>query len=218
MTIPSAWTYSSLDKFETCPRQYYHVRVKKDVREPPTDATIWGEKVHTAMEYRIKDGTPLPEGMTQWEGLAKKLASLPGEKFCEVEMAVDASFQPAPWKAAWSRGIADLLVVDGEKAVNLDYKTGKRKLTSQLMLYAGYTFALHPQVNYVETGFVWLKDKKIDKDNFTRADIPRIWNTFLPTVRKLELAYERDAWPCRPSGLCRGWCPVKTCEFYKEKR
>lgn len=218
MTIPSAWTYSSLDKFQTCPRQYYHVRVKRDVKEPPTEATIWGEKVHSAMEYRLKDGTPLPEGMTQWEGLAKKLAALPGEKFCEVEMAVTADFQPAPWSAAWSRGIADLLIIDGDRAVNLDYKTGKRKLTHQLMLYAGYTFALHPQVNEVETGFIWLKDKKIDKETFTRGDIPRIWNTFLPAVRKLETAYERDAWPCRPSGLCKGWCPVKTCEFYKEKR
>ena len=217
MTIP-AWTFSQLEKFETCPRQFYHVRVKRDIKEPPTEATIWGEKVHTAMEYRIRDGTPLPEGMTQWEGLAKKLAAMPGEKLCEVEMAVDKNFQPAPWKESWSRGIADLLVVNGDKALNLDYKTGKRKLTHQLMLYAGYTFALYPQVNYVETGFVWMRDKKIDKDKFTRDQVPMIWNTFLPKVRKLESAYERDAWPCRPSGLCNGWCPVKQCEFYKDKK
>jgi hypothetical protein len=216
MNIP-AWTFSQLEKFETCPRQYYHVRVKRDIVEPPTEATKWGEKVHTAMEHRIKDGTALPEGMTQWEGLAKKLAALPGEKFCEVQMAVDKNFQPAEWKQSWSRGIADLLVVNGDRAVNLDYKTGKRKLTHQLMLYAGYTFALYPQVNVVETGFVWMKDKRVDKEPFTRDQVPMIWNTFLPKVRKLESAYERDAWPCRPSGLCRGWCPVKTCEFYKDK-
>ncbi len=217
MTLP-AWTFSQLEKFENCPRQFYHVRVKRDVKEPPTEATKWGEEVHSAMEYRLKDGTELPNGMRQWEPLAKRLEALPGEKFCEMEMAVDSSFQPAPWKAAWSRGIADLLVVKDDRAVNLDYKTGKRKLTHQLMLYAGYTFAMFPQVNTVQTGFVWMKDSKIDKETFTRDQIPMIWNAFLPKVRKLESAYERDSWPCRPSGLCNGWCPVKQCEFYKDKK
>lgn len=216
MTIP-AWTYSQLDKFETCPRQFYHVRVKRDIVEPPTEHTIWGEKVHTAFENRIKDDTPLPEGMQQWEPFATKLANMPGEKKCEEQMAVDKNFQPAPWKSAWTRGIADLLVLHGKSAVVMDYKTGKRKLTEQLMLYAGYTFAHYPEVATVTTGFVWLKDKKVDKETFGREDVPKIWNTFLPRVRKLELAYERDAWPCRPSGLCRGWCPVKQCEFYKNK-
>ena len=216
MSIPS-WTYSQLDKFETCPRQFFHVRVAKDVVEPPSEHAIWGEKVHTALENRVKDGTPLPEGMTQWEGLAKKLASMPGEKHCELKMSVDSSFQPADWKQAWSRGIADLLVVHNYHAAVMDYKTGKRKLTEQLMLYAGYTFAHYPEVNTVTTGFVWLKDKKIDKETFQREDVAKIWNTFLPRVRKLELAYEKNAWPCRPSGLCRGWCPVKTCEFYKSR-
>lgn len=216
MTIP-AWTYSQLDKFETCPRQFYHVRVKKDIVEPPTEHTIWGEKVHTALEHRVLNNTPLPEGMSQWEGLAKKVANMPGEKLCEQKLAVDSSFTPVDWKAAWSRGIADVVVLHKHSAVVLDYKTGKRKLTEQLMLYAGYAFSTYPEVQTVTTGFVWLKDKKIDKDTYTREDVPRIWNTFLPRVRKLELAYERDAWPCRPSGLCKGWCPVKTCEFYKSK-
>ena len=217
MTIP-AWTYSQLEKFETCPRQFYHVRVKKDTIESPTEATLWGGKVHEAMEHRIKLGTALPEGMQQWEGLAKKIAALPGKIMCEEQMALDNSFQPAPWDNAWTRGIADVLVVDGRQAWTLDYKTGKRKLTHQLMLYAGYTFAYYPEVTTVTTGFVWMRDKKIDKEVFTRDQVPMIWNTFLPKVRKLEFAHERDSWPARPSGLCNGWCPVKTCEFYKDRK
>jgi predicted RecB family nuclease len=217
MAIP-AWTYSQLDKFETCPRQFYHVRVKKDFPEPPTEATIWGERVHKALELRVKEGTPLPEGMTQWEGIANKFAGLAGEKYCELQMAVDRNFQPADWNNAWSRGIADLLIVNGDKAAVFDHKTGRRKPTEQLMLYAGYTFAMFPDVDYVTTGFVWLKDKKIDKQEFTREQVSEIWLEFLPRVRKLEMAYEKDNWPCRPSGLCHGWCPAKSCEFYRSKK
>lgn len=217
MAIP-AWTYSQLDKFETCPRQFYHARVKKDFPEPPTEATIWGERVHKALELRVKEGTPLPEGMTQWEGIANKFAGLAGEKYCELQMAVDRNFQPADWNNAWSRGIADLIIINKDKAAIFDHKTGRRKPTEQLMLYAGYTFAMFPDVDYVTTGFVWLKDKKIDKQEFTREQVSEIWLEFLPRVRKLEMAYEKDNWPCRPSGLCHGWCPAKSCEFYRSKK
>ena len=138
---------------------------------------MWGERVHTAMELRIRDSTPLPEGMTQWEGLAKKLEAMPGTKLCEEQMALDKDFQPCDWKQAWTRGIADLLVVNGNAAATLDYKTGKRKLTHQLMLYAGYTFAKYEQVNTVTTGFVWMRDRKIDKEV--------LWNAIKAMVIKL---------------------------------
>ena len=87
-----AWTYSQLEKFETCPKQFYHVRVLRDVKEPPTEHTVWGERVHTALEERVRDGKSLPEGMEHWEGIASKIAALPGEKHCEVQMAVDKAF------------------------------------------------------------------------------------------------------------------------------
>ena len=217
MTIP-AWTYSQLEKFETCPKQFYHVRVARDYTEPPTEHTKWGERVHTAMEERVQFGIPLPEGMEQWESIASKLAKLPGEKYVEHKMSVDNSFKKSSWKEAWSRGIADLLIVNGNKAAVFDHKTGKRKITEQIMLYAGYTFAEFPKVEEVTTAFIWLKEKKIDKETFTRDDISTIWNQFLPRVIKLEKAYEADKWPVRPSGLCNGWCPVKSCTYYKDKK
>lgn len=213
-----AWTYSHLDKFDTCPKQYYHTSVARDYISPPTEATIWGERVHTAFENRIKVGTPLPEGMTQWESIALKIERLPGEKLPEQKFAIDKNFKPADWKASWSRGIADLVVVHEDKAVVLDYKTGKRKLTDQLALYAAFAFAHYPEVKLVTTGFVWLKDRKIDREPFKREELPIVWQKLLPRVKKLESAFERESWPAKPSGLCNGWCPVKCCPHYKERR
>jgi hypothetical protein len=216
MTNP-AWTYSQLDTFENCPRKFYHIKVKRDVVEPPTVHTEWGKMVHTAFEDFIKDGVMLPEGMTQWQKLAYTLAKLPGTKLCEQEYALDRNFQPTQWGDAWTRGIADLVVIHGDKAVVADYKTGKRKPTEQLDLYANYIFAHHPEINKVTTGFIWLKEKKIDWQPRERSEVPIIWQGFVPRVAKLESAYERDSWPAKTSGLCKAWCSVLSCEFNGRK-
>lgn len=212
-----AWTYSQLDTFETCPRKFYHTKVKKDVVEPPTVHTEWGTRVHTAFEEFMLNGTPLPEGMTQWQTLANKIAALPGQKLTEYKYALDRNFQPTDWKGSWTRGIADLVVIHKDKAVVMDYKTGKRKPTEQLDLYATYIFAHHPEVSVVNTGFVWLKEKRFDWGKVPREQLPVVWQGFLPRVAKLESAYERDRWPAKTSGLCNGWCPVTSCEFNKKK-
>lgn len=214
------WTHSRLEAYGNCPRQFYHLKVAKDVTEAPSEQQLWGNRVHEALEVRIRDGIPLPEGMQQWEKLASSLESLPGDTYCEMELAVDATFQPCEWDKSWTRGIADLVKVYDKAAAVFDYKTGKRKLTSQLRLYAVKLFALMPDVDVVSTGFVWLKDRRIDRERITRDDIPKVWNEYLPKVHQLELSYEKGVWPKRPSGLCRGWCPVgrSRCEFCIPKK
>lgn len=212
-----AWTYSQLDTFETCPRKFYHLKVAKDVVDPPTVHTDWGKNVHSAFELRIKDGAPMPDGMQQWETLAKKIASAPGDKLPEVQLALTRDFKPAKWDNAWTRGIADLVILHEQKAAVLDYKTGKRKPSEQLDLYANYVFHHYEHINQVTTGFVWLKEKTIDWKVIKREEVPVIWQSFLPRIRKLESAYERDSWPAKTSGLCRSWCPVTSCEFNGRK-
>lgn len=216
MTQPP-WTYSQLEKFETCPKQYYHLRVLRDVKEEQGPHAEWGERVHTAFENFIKYGTALPEGMTQWQKIADQIGALPGEKLTEHRLALNRDFEPADWKQAWTRGIADLIVLKNRRAVVMDYKTGKRKPSEQLDLYASYVFHNWPEVEQVTTVYVWLKDKKLDKKVIMRTDNVGIWQSLLPRVAKLESAYKRDSWPARPSGLCRGWCPVKACQFNSQR-
>jgi CRISPR/Cas system-associated exonuclease Cas4 (RecB family) len=216
--MKQAWTFSGLETYANCPRKFYHLKVVRDVVDPPNEHTEWGQRVHNALENRIKDGTPLPEGMTQWESIMQKIAALPGEKLPEIQFAVDKNFSPAPWDNAWSRGIADLVVLHHDTAAVIDYKTGKRKPSDQLDLYAAYTFAHYPQVDKVVSSFVWLKEKKVDRSTVFRKDYRNgIVSKFQEKVKRLESAYERGAWPAKPSGLCKSWCPVTSCEFNGRK-
>lgn len=212
-----AWTYSSLEQYSTCPKKYYHLKVVRDVVDPPTVHTEWGQRVHEALELRIKDGSALPEGMRQWESLVGKISSLPGEKLTEMKMAVDSAYQVADWNRSWSRGIADLVVVNGYKAATLDYKTGKRKPSDQLELYAAYVFSHFPKVTECATAYVWLKDRSFTKAVVKKDELPAIKKKFAVQVARLESSFERDSWPAKPSGLCREYCPVSSCEFFGKK-
>ena len=217
MTLPP-WSYSSLTSFETCAKRYFHLKVAKDVVDTPHESATWGSTVHKHLEDRVKLGTSLPESLQGYERLVAPIISRQGTKLVEQQFAITADLSPTTWMGSdtWCRGIVDVGVLSGSSAVLLDWKTGRRKPDSdQLKLFAGLAFAHYPEVNTVHTGFVWLKERAIDKQKFTREDVPVIWQTFVPRVRRLERAYEQLNFPPKPSGLCSRWCPVpkSLCEF-----
>ena len=212
-----AWTASSMDAFTSCPYTYYRLRVAKDVKDlPRSESALWGSKVHKIFEDHINWGDPLPAEFKKWEKLAEKIKAMPGEKLPEFRFSIDEAYRECPWKEAWCRGAADLVIRNGSTAVIIDYKTGKRKPSDQLSLYAAFAFAYWPEVTTVHTAYVWLKDQKIDRNTYTREDIPKIWEIWLPLVARMNRAYDTGSWPARPSGLCRGWCPVTECQFCGE--
>lgn len=210
------WSYSSLTSFETCPYKYYKTRVAKDVKEPEGEAAKWGTEVHKHLELRVKDETPLPDALQYLEPIVGKVIQSPGTKYTEQQLALDRDYSPVSWydANAWARAIIDLTIINGNKAVTLDWKTGKRKPGSdQLKMSAGLLFHHYPEVEVVNTGFVWIKEKKVDKEQYTREDIPVIWQEFLPRVARVDKAFESDRWQKKPSGLCKAWCWCTDCEF-----
>ena len=217
------WSFSSLTAFETCPRRYYHLKVVKDTTDPPNEATAWGKTVHKHMEDRVSHGAPLPTVISSYEKMAAMIADSPGEKLVEQQLAVDANLQPTEWMSptAWCRGIVDVGVLTTKHVVLLDWKTGKRKPQSdQLKLFAGLAFSHYPSVSTAATGFVWLKEKRVDKALFHRTNVSVIWLQFEPRVQRLERAYNDNKFPPKPSGLCNKWCPVphRKCEFSGKDR
>jgi hypothetical protein len=119
------------------------------------------------------------------------------------------------WDAdAWLRSKIDVLVLYKDKAHVLDWKTGKRRVDfMQLELFALQVFKHFPEINTVNSTFVWLKEKSIDSEQFTRDQAPDMWRTLLDKIRRIELSLEKDKWPARPSGLCR-FCPARhLCDY-----
>lgn len=217
MSKPPAWSFSSLTAYETCPHRYFRNRVIKDICEPESESMRWGNEVHKALEDRVRDGVPLPAAMQKWEPLVAKLLARKGKVIAEQQLCLNEQLVATDWfgSDAWCRGIVDFMLIDGSKAMALDWKTGKVKNNhDQLMLFAALIFHHYPEVDVVHTGYVWLaQGNKITTNKFRRSELSDIWEDLLPRVRRLELAFEKSKWEKKPSGLCRAWCPVHDCEF-----
>lgn len=212
------WSYSSLTAFETCPRRFYLTRISKQVAEPQTEATLWGNKVHKALEEAVDGTKGLPEDMARYQPIVDRIRSAPGKRHVESKFALTTSFRPTTFfaKDAWVRGVIDLAIVGEKTAVVADYKTGKVKTDGdQLRLFAGAAFAVYPWVQKVKTSYIWLAHDKTTTAEFTQDDVPVIWEEFSARVQRMQQAQESDKWVPRPSGLCKAWCPVgrKLCDF-----
>lgn len=222
-TKPVAWSHSALTQFNNCGKMYYHVRVAKDFVDEPNDATRWGEEVHRFFEFAVR-GTelydePVPSRFESYLPVVLRLRTLPGNVECELKLAINNSFAPTGWFATdvWCRGILDAVWFDGSDARVVDYKTGRRKQDSrQLMLFALLLFAHYPEVQRVNSGFLWLQAGKLDVERYDRKDVPKLWQEFLPDIRRLEHAHRTQTFIPKPSGLC-SWCPVRSCSFWDGK-
>lgn len=219
---PKAWSFSALDTFKTCPRQYEAKYVTKSVQEEKSEQMLWGERVHKAFELRQNDGTPLPDGLQDHEPYMQRLEALPGIHMVEQKIALDNKRRPCGFfeRDVWFRGIIDYIKVapDGSVVI-VDYKTGKpHNKFDQLMLFALHTFALYPDHDLVHVRFYWTKTADETRWCFTRAEIPSMWGKFAPDLKQYVEAFKTDTWQPRQSGLCNGWCPVQDCEFWRPRR
>lgn len=213
-----AHSYSSLKMFENCPKNYYHQRIEKSVKDLGNAVTIYGERIHKSLELRLGEGAMLGREAERYEALCASIEKIAanGVLTVEEEMTLNQSLEPTGWwdADAWLRSKIDVLVRNGPDAIMFDWKTGKRRPDfDQLELFAVQVFKHYPEVQRIKTTFVWLKEMKMDHETFTRLDMPAIWQRILGKITRIEGALEHDNWPAKPSGLCN-WCPCKSfCEY-----
>jgi hypothetical protein len=142
--------------------------------------------------------------------------AIPGQRYCEYEMALLPDLTPCYFHDTerWVRGIADLLIVNEDVAYVVDYKTGSDRYPDleQLKLMALMTFVHFPKVNKVKGALLFILKNNLVSEDYERSQIPTLWDSFTPKVKRLELSYEKNEWPTNPTPLCR-YCPVSTCEF-----
>ena len=161
--------------------------------------------------------------MSAYLPFAKAVAQRQGEKITEGQLAVTLGGRPCGYfekGVVWLRSKIDVTVMRPRIAEVFDWMTGKRKDDyTQLQIYAATIMAHHSSIDTVRAGFVWLKDRVVPPPViFKREQLDDIWQQWENKRRIIARAHEVDYFPPKPSGLCNGWCDVKSCKFWKPKR
>ncbi len=216
MAINYSWSYSSLDLFIQCPHKYYRLKVKKDIKEPTSEHLVYGLDVHKAAEDYIKEGKPIPEKFAFIKPLLDRLNAYEGEKLCEYRMGLTRNLEPCGFfdKGVWWRGVADLIILNGDSAKIVDYKTGKSSKhadTKQLEILSLAVFKHFPQVKRIKGGLLFVVANEFVKGDFDAEKSDIYWQRWLTNTGQLEKAFEFDVWNARPNFTCKKWCPVKDC-------
>lgn len=213
MTI--ALSYSRLSVFEQCEARFDYQYVSKRVQDQANEASAYGDRVHKVLEQYGQGSAPrgveAEQTIKQWGALVDKITSRPGDKFFEHQMAVNQDLQPVDWfaKDVWIRAIADVLVVDGDTAYVLDWKTGKVKENpTQLQLFAAMVMWHFPQVTKVQTSFVWLVYNEVTNARYERRYLNALWRAIKPRFDKVQEVVDLGVYKAKPGPLCP-WCPAK---------
>jgi hypothetical protein len=212
------WSYSTLNKFLTCPRQYVEVKVRKTFIESETYAKTYGKEVHKALEDYVNHGKQLPTNYRQYQKYLDAVRDIPGTKHTELQLALRRDRSPCGFDDPeyWVRGIGDWLSIDHDYGFYIDYKTGSDKYadTKQLRIMALMMFAHFPVINHIKAGLLFIAKNRFIDETYRREDLDKLWDSFANDLSRFQNSIDNDWWPCNPSGLCKRHCPVSTCEYY----
>jgi hypothetical protein len=217
-----AWSFSALKVFEECPYRTYITRVK-GIREPSSKAGDRGSAIHDLAEQYV-DGTieKMPSEIKKFENEFLELREqyTQGVVELEGEWGFTSSWQPTAWmgKDVWARIKLDALVHDSPTSARvIDYKTGKKfgneiSHGQQGLLYAIATFFKYPDLQFVQTEF-WYLDQKRESNPTTKSYTRAEAMLFAPGwhMRGVKMTTETNFEPTPSSHSCR-WCPHKTAE------
>ena len=209
--------YSFYNQFENCPHKAFNVYVAKTIPYVESPEMAWGNKVHSAMENRIKSGTPLPDEMKAAEAAAGVFHGMSAQiPVCvEYKLAMGQDAKPCDYwdDKAFFRGKLDCVTMNTihTYAWMIDWKTGNvREEPFELECGALLLKVNHPNLEQITGEYFWMKTGQ----NGLRYSLNQHGKTFdhLIKLRAEAEGYLRAGeWPKRKNPLC-GWCPVMTCE------
>ena len=223
MAKPFSFTYSKLKNYEKCPLQHKAVDIDKLYGADISDALDFGQRVHDTLHKALKFGQELPVPMRHLQYWVDWVNQFPGTKHIEQSWGMDRHYHPAEYFSgfAWMRFKSDVAITHGPVGWLIDWKTGKR-LEEPLQLWLGaiMMFCQFPELERIESMFIWLKEDDgknshecISVETVWKNETHEIWEQVLPRVQAYEQAIIDNVFPARPSRACQ-YCRVQSCDFF----
>jgi hypothetical protein len=78
-------------------------------------------------------------------------------------------------------------------------------------------FVHYPEITKVKSGLAYVVSNEFPKKTHTRENLDTYLSVFDNQLEQLEASMDNGVWNAKTSPLC-GWCPVKSCEHWKQRR
>lgn len=218
-------SHSSLSVFETCPFQYQAKYITREVKWVQSRQAEEGDKAHIALEGFVtsngaKDLEPPHKPYQQFgEWVLNRAAKHRGQILVERQSAVTHGKRPTTYgdKTGFIRGKIDITILypHQNRGEVFDWKTNEKVKNdaTQLRLYNGFGLTDYPELDSFSSGYIWLKHAQISPPLVTsREELPGVWSIFDHKYAMLRAAYTSGIFPKKPSGLCKQYCDVFSCE------
>lgn len=207
-----AWSHSRNNTYVDCAKQFHELNVLKSVPYEQGEPQKEGVRVHEALERRLANGIALPEKYARYERLIQTIIDMPGITYGERDMALDANLKPCGYfdKSTWVRATIDAIKLVPERRFAWfgDYKNGKVTVDEdQLKLYAAMGFHTFPEIDTIQTTYIFLQHNITPGKTYTRSQLPELWRELLPVPMAIQKAAATNYWPAKPSRKC-GYCSV----------
>ena len=218
-----SWSFSRLQVFQECPyraRLTWVDKVPEPERSLPVGKTEHandrGSRIHEDAENFVRGKGTLTKELMKFRPEFERLKELfdTGVVCLEDEWAFDRDWQTIDWSdpRAWGRLKIDALIrLNAERAVVVDYKTGRKdgneiKHAKQTQLYALVCFLRDPQLEEIHTELWYLDQNELTRTRYTRKQAMRYLKTFDKGAKQMTSAVEFK--PNPNMYTCR-WCPYK---------
>lgn len=209
------WSHTGLDSFETCPREFWHKYIARDLpKEKKSDAQLKGIAIHEAFDVHLRAGVPLPPAMAKHQGLldGAKRAAEGRTMETEKKLGITSAATPTGFfdKDVWGRGAIDCVIHADNVGFIFDWKTGKeREDDTEIRRHALLLKCAYPGLTKVIGAHAWLQTNKMGKVH-DLSNFAQTYNEIKTTMKTIEMMDPSKEWPARESWKC-GFCSVKTC-------
>lgn len=216
-----ATSFSALTDFEGCPKRYARTKFWCDTDWSDSEASIWGQRVHTAGEQYLLGQTMTEPALEEViQPYARVMRDSPKDSmFVELEICLSEKLKPVAWfsKEAWFRAKLDVTIIKNRHALIADWKTGKLKDDpDQLKVFIALLSLVKPELETFSARYIWLKDRKVTTGGLgivPKSAVANILEGLFGRIERQLQAWKTENFPARPSGLCP-WCPAyDKCEY-----
>jgi len=221
-----AWSWSRLNDFEKCPNMlYWKSLAPKALRcpAPTSPAMERGKLLHKSLENAVMSGDTLHSEVAHVKPIVDAIQAEQRNGWMvnlEQQRALTEDLVGTTWfaKNVWLRVIYDVIMVKGDEAKILDWKTGKNSgYTDQLAISAFTCFSFLPPVNKVKTSYIWVDHMGTTTRDYTREQFESLEEDFRERSELIQIANDNNEWPSKPSDFNCKWCKCSRaqCEYSK---